>query len=148
MVGLFNYCLFDLDSKTPSIDTPLHGFLPFAHIDHLHPDAVIAIAAAKDGKKITAELFGGRMGWVDWQRPGFDLGLKLKECLDSNPGIRGIMLGSHGLFTWGETAYACYMNTLEVIEICSAYLENNLGKRVLYSVARKLLPCRRKKDYR
>src|SRR5450631_3800249 len=81
MVGLFNYCLFDLDSKAPSIDTALHGFLPFTHIDHLHPDAAIAIAAAKDGEKITSALFGGRIGWVDWQRPGFDLGLKLKECL-------------------------------------------------------------------
>ncbi len=70
-----------------------------------------------------------RIGWVDWQRPGFDLGLKLKECLDANPGIRGIMLGSHGLFTWGETAYESYRNTLEVIEICADYLEKNYGKK-------------------
>jgi rhamnulose-1-phosphate aldolase/alcohol dehydrogenase len=128
MVGLFNYCLFDLDSKAPSIDTTLHGFLPFAHIDHLHPDAAIAIAAAKDGKKITQELFGGMIGWVEWQRPGFDLGLKLKECLDANPGIRGIILGSHGLFTWGETALDSYINTLEVIETCAQYLEEQIGK--------------------
>jgi len=129
MVELFNHCIYDLNSKAPSIDTPLHGFLPFKHIDHLHPDAAIAIAAAKDGKKITHDLFEGKIGWVEWQRPGFDLGLKLKKCLDENPGIIGIMLGSHGLFTWGDTAYESYVNTLEVIEKCATYLEQNYGKR-------------------
>ncbi|WP_109699804.1 bifunctional aldolase/short-chain dehydrogenase [Chitinophaga deserti] len=128
MVALFDHCIYDLKSKAPSIDTPLHGFLPFKHIDHLHPDAAIAIAAAKDGEQITKELFGGKIGWVPWQRPGFDLGLQLKQCLDENPGIRGIMLGSHGLFTWGDTAYESYINTLEVIEQCAEYLEKNLGK--------------------
>jgi rhamnulose-1-phosphate aldolase/alcohol dehydrogenase len=128
MVELFNHCIYDLNSKAPSIDTPLHGFLPFKHIDHLHPDAAIAIAAAKDGKKITQDLFGGKIGWVEWRRPGFELGLELKKCLDENPGIIGIMLGSHGLFTWGETAYESYVNTLEVIEKCAEYLEQNYGK--------------------
>ncbi len=129
MVELFNHCIYDLASKAPSIDTALHGFLPFNHIDHLHPDAAIAIAAAKDGKQITQDLFNGTIGWVDWQKPGFDLGLQLKQCLDENPGIRGIMLGSHGLFTWGNTAYESYINTLEVIEICANYLEENYGKK-------------------
>jgi rhamnulose-1-phosphate aldolase/alcohol dehydrogenase len=129
MVALFNYCIYDLSSKAPSIDTPLHGFLPFKHIDHLHPDAAIAIAAAKDGKKITAELFDGTIGWIEWQRPGFDLGLKLRKCLVENPGIRGIMLGSHGLFTWGETAYESYINTLEVIERCAEYIEDAICKQ-------------------
>ena len=129
MVALFNHCIYDLNSKAPSIDTPLHSFLPFKHIDHLHPDAAIAIAAAKDGKQITHDLFNGTIGWVEWQRPGFDLGLKLKACLDSNPGIRGIMLGSHGLFTWGDTAYESYVNTLEVIERCAEYLGENYGKK-------------------
>jgi rhamnulose-1-phosphate aldolase/alcohol dehydrogenase len=128
MVELFNHCIFDLASKAPSIDTPLHGFLPFKHIDHLHPDAAIAIAASKDGEKITKELFNGQIGWVAWQKPGFDLGLKLKKCLDENPGIRGIMLGSHGLFTWGDTAYESYVNTLEVVEKCAVYLQANYGK--------------------
>lgn len=149
MVELFNHCIYDLASKAPSIDTPLHGFLPFKHIDHLHPDAAIAIAAAKDGKKITQELFNGTIGWVDWQRPGFDLGLKLKQCLDENPGIRGIMLGSHGLFTWGDTAYESYINTLEVIERCAQYLEENTGKKrpVFGGQKREALPVeeRRKK---
>lgn len=129
MVALFNHCIYDLDSKAPSIDTPLHAFLPFKHIDHLHPDAAIAIAAAKDGKRITQELFEGAIGWVDWQRPGFDLGLKLKQCLDENPAIRGIMLGAHGLFTWADTAYESYVNTLEVVERCAGYLEENYGKK-------------------
>ena len=126
MVELFNHCIYDLASKAPSIDTPLHGFLPFKHIDHLHPDAAIAIAASEEGKEITQELFKGTIGWVEWQRPGFDLGLNLKQCLDENPGIRGIMLGSHGLFTWGDTAHACYVNSLEVIEYCAAYIEDKI----------------------
>ncbi|MBO0952487.1 bifunctional aldolase/short-chain dehydrogenase [Fibrella forsythiae] len=133
MVELFNYCLYDLASKAPSIDTPLHGFLPFAHIDHLHPDAAIAIAAAKDGKRITQELFNGQIGWVDWQKPGFDLGLQLRNCLEENAAngiqLRGIMLGSHGLFTWGDTAYESYINTLEVVERCAEYIEANTGKK-------------------
>lgn len=128
MVELFNHCIFDLNSKAPSIDTALHGFLPFKHIDHLHPDAAIAIAATKNGKEITNKLFKGTIGWVDWQKPGFDLGLQLRSCLQENPNIRGIMLGSHGLFTWGETSYESYVNSLEVIEICATYLSENYGK--------------------
>ena len=142
MVELFNHCIFDLQSKAPSIDTPLHGLLPFKHIDHLHPDAAIAIAASKDGKQITQSLFEGKIGWVDWQRPGFDLGLKLKACLDDNPGIKGIMLGSHGLFTWGDTAFECYINTLEVIEKCAAYIHEKgiIQKNVFGGIKVKSLP--------
>ncbi len=132
MVEKFNHCIFDLASKAPSIDTPLHGFLPFKHIDHLHPDAAIAIAAARDGERITQELFGGSIGWVAWQRPGFDLGLQLLQCLEDNAArgiaLRGIMLGSHGLFTWGDTAHASYRNTLEVIEQCAQYIQQNEGR--------------------
>jgi len=126
MVGLFNHCIYDLDSKAPSIDTPLHGLLPFKHIDHLHPDALIAVAAAKDSEKVTKEIWGDTMGWVPWQRPGFDLGLQLEKCLAENPGIRGIVLGSHGLFTWGDTSYESYMNSLEVIEMASQYIEDRV----------------------
>ncbi|WP_397364583.1 bifunctional aldolase/short-chain dehydrogenase [Olleya sp. R77988] len=129
MVGLFNHCIYDLDSKAPSIDTPLHGLLPFAHIDHLHPDALIAVAAAKDSEKVTKEIWGDTMGWVPWQKPGFDLGLQLEKCLADNPGIRGIVLGSHGLFTWGDTSYECYMNSLEVIEMASEYIEQKLEEQ-------------------
>ncbi|ANF51930.1 short-chain dehydrogenase [Chryseobacterium glaciei] len=126
MVGLFNHCIFDLDSKAPSIDTPLHGLLPFKHIDHLHPDALIAVAAAKDSEAITKEIWGDTMGWVPWQRPGFDLGLQLEKCLNDNPGIRGIVLGSHGLFTWGDTSYESYINSLEVIEMASEYIAKKI----------------------
>ena len=133
MVELFNHCIFDLASKAPSIDTPLHGFLPFKHIDHLHPDAAIAIAAAKDGAKITEELFNGEIGWVGWQRPGFDLGLQMRACLEEAAArgkkLKGVMLGSHGLFTWGDTSYESYINTLEVTEKCAEYLEGNYGKK-------------------
>ena len=128
MVSLFNHCIYDLDSRTPSIDTPLHGLLPFKHIDHLHPDALIAIAAAEDSEKITKEIWGDTMGWVPWQRPGFDLGLKLEKCLNENPSIRGIVLGSHGVFTWGDTSYESYVNSLEVIEAASQYIEDKVAK--------------------
>jgi rhamnulose-1-phosphate aldolase/alcohol dehydrogenase len=128
IVGLQLHCLYDLDSAAPSIDTPLHGLLPFKHIDHLHPDALIAVAAAKDSRAITREIWGDTMGWVPWQRPGFDLALQLEKCLAENPGIRGIVLGGHGLFTWGGTAYECYLNSLEVIEQASVFIENKLGK--------------------
>ncbi len=129
MVDLFNRCIFDPQSRAPSIDTPLHGFLPFTHIDHLHPDAAIAIAASREGKQITRELFGNEIAWVEWQRPGFDLGLKLRQCLNENPGARGIMLASHGLFTWGDTSYESYLNTLEVVEKCASFLQGQYGKK-------------------
>ena len=132
IVPLFQHCLFDLNSAAPSIDTPLHGLLPFKHIDHLHPDALIAIAAAKDSERITQEIWGGTMGWVPWQRPGFDLGLKLEKCLNDNPGIRGIVLGGHGLFTWGDTSHECYVNSLEVIEQAAAYIESKMNKRPVF----------------
>lgn len=129
MVALFNHCIYDLGSKAPSIDTPLHAFIPYKHIDHLHPDAIIAIAAAKDGEQITKELFEGKVAWVPWQRPGFDLGLQMENAIQENPGITGIVLGSHGLFTWGDTAYDSYVNTLDTIEKASAFLHQNFGKK-------------------
>ncbi len=129
MVALFDHCLFDPKCAAPSIDTPLHGLLPFKHIDHLHPDAIIAIAASKDGPRIMRELWGDSMAWIDWQRPGFDLGLKLEASVAANPNLRGVILGGHGLFTWGSTSYDSYLNTLEVIETASVFLETNYGKR-------------------
>jgi len=129
MVGLFEYCLFDPKCATPSIDTPLHGLLPFQHIDHLHPDALIAIAASKDGEKIMHDIWGDTMGWLPWQKPGFDLGLQLQKIVQENPNLRGVILGGHGLFTWGDTSYESYSNTLEVIEMAATYLEANYGKK-------------------
>ncbi|MBI3142431.1 MAG: bifunctional rhamnulose-1-phosphate aldolase/short-chain dehydrogenase [Bacteroidetes bacterium] len=124
MVGLLSHCLFDTNSKSPSIDTPLHGLLPFKHIDHLHPDAVIAVAASRDSERITKEIWGGKLGWVPWQRPGFDLALQLEKCLLSQPGIQGMVLAGHGLFTWGETSKSCYENSLQIIEQAAQYLMN------------------------
>ena len=129
MVALFDHCLFDPKCAAPSIDTPLHGLLPFKHIDHLHPDAIISIAASKDGEQLMRDLWGNSMAWLPWQRPGFDLGLKLEAVVNDNPGLRGVILGGHGLFTWGENSYDCYLNTLEVIETASLYLGENYGKR-------------------
>ncbi len=129
IVPLYYHCLYDLDSRAPSIDTALHGLLPFKHIDHLHPDALISVAAAKNSEKVTKEIWGDTMGWVPWQRPGFDLGVQLEKCLQENPGIRGIVLGGHGLFTWGDTSIACYQNSLEVIETASAYIKKKEGKK-------------------
>ncbi|MEN8187449.1 MAG: bifunctional aldolase/short-chain dehydrogenase, partial [Bacteroidota bacterium] len=128
MVALFDRCIFDLDSKAPSIDTALHAFLPFKHIDHLHPDAVIAIAAAKDSKELTQKIWGDDMGWLAWQRPGFDLGLQLSNLVAENPDIKGIILQNHGLFTWGDTSYECYINSLEAIEKAAAYLDAEFKK--------------------
>lgn len=128
MVALFNHCIYDLNSKAPSIDTPLHVMLPYKHIDHLHPDAVIAIAAAKDGEAIMKEVYGDNFAWIPWQRPGFDLSLKLEAAVNDNPDLEGIILGGHGLFTWGETSYACYLSSLEAIEKASTYLSENYGK--------------------
>lgn len=148
MVDLFNHCIFDLDSRAPSIDTPLHGLLPFKHIDHLHPDALIAVAAAKDSEKVTKEIWGDTMGWVPWQRPGFDLGLQLEKCLAENPGIRGIVLGSHGLFTWGDTSYECYLNSLEVIEMASDFIANKIKSKGSVFGGQKLaaLPAAERKE--
>ncbi len=129
MVALLDYCLHDLKSAAPSIDTALHGLLPYRHIDHLHPDAIIAIAAAKDGESITAELFEGTIAWVPWQKPGFDLGLQLEKCNAENKNLKGIILGGHGLFTWGDTSLDCYINTLETIEKAAAYVEKNFNSR-------------------
>lgn len=129
MVGLFDHCLFDPKCAAPSIDTPLHGLLPFKHIDHLHPDALIAIAASRDGEAIMRQIWGDQLAWLPWQRPGFDLGLKLEETVRNNPNLRGVILGGHGLFTWGNTSYESYINTLEVIEQASEYLAANYGKK-------------------
>ena len=104
MVALFNHCTFNLNPRATSIDTPLHGFVPHAHVDHVHADAVIAIAASENAEALTREVFGGELGFLPWQRPGFDLGLKLGAMAQANPDLNGVVLGGHGLFTWGPTS--------------------------------------------
>jgi len=125
MVALFNHCTFNLNPRATSIDTPLHGFVPHAHVDHVHADAVIAIAASENAEALTRKIFGGELGFLPWQRPGFDLGLKLGAMAESNPELKGVVLGGHGLFTWGPTSKECYETTLAMINKASAWLAAN-----------------------
>ena len=123
MVHALNHCIYNLNSRAPSIDTCLHGYVPFAHVDHVHSDAVIAIAASRDSERLTKEVFGNEMGYLPWQRPGIDLGIKLGKMSEENPGFVGVVLGSHGLFTWGHTAKQCYGTTLRIINKAAVWLE-------------------------
>ncbi|MEP2533339.1 bifunctional rhamnulose-1-phosphate aldolase/short-chain dehydrogenase [Shimia sp.] len=123
MVGYLPHCTFNLNPRAASIDTPLHAYVPRAHVDHMHPDAIIAIAASKDSKAMTQEIFGDDIGWLPWKKPGYELGLWLeKYCLD-NPNSKGVVLESHGLFTWDDDAKACYELTLAIINKAIAFFE-------------------------
>ena len=115
MVGLLPHCTFGLNPRPASIDTPLHAFIPYKHVDHLHPDAVVAIAATHESRELTRRIYDGEVGWIAWQRPGFDLGLRIGEAVRANPHWRGLVLEGHGLFSWGATARACYDNSIELI---------------------------------
>ncbi len=122
MVGYLPHCTFNLNPRAASIDTPLHTFVPYAHVDHMHPDAVIAIAAAARSEQLTAEIYGGTLGYLPWQRPGFDLGLKIGAFAQAHPECIGLVLGGHGVFTWGHTSKECYEITLKVIQQASDWL--------------------------
>ena len=115
MVGFLPHCTFNLNARAASIDTPLHGFVPFNHVDHMHPDAIIAIAASKNSRELTREIFGDDIGWLPWRRPGFQLGLDLEAFVKAHPNAKGVVLESHGLFTWANDAKACYELTLAII---------------------------------
>ncbi len=128
MVGYLPHCTFNLNGRAASIDTPLHGFLPFAHVDHVHPDAIIALAAAAGGEVATQEIWGGRIGWLPWKRPGFDLGLRLRDFAEANPHCIGAMLAGHGIICWADTAKACYDQTIQLIADAAMYLNVRLAK--------------------
>jgi len=128
MVHALNHCIFNLNPRAPSIDTCLHGYVPYRHVDHVHSDAVIAIAASDDAEQLTRDVFGGEIGFLPWQRPGIDLGIKLGEMARQNPGYVGVVLGSHGLFTWGNSAKESYDTTLRIINKAAVWLENNRRK--------------------
>ena len=128
MVHALNHCTYNLNTRAPSIDTCLHGYVPYPHVDHVHSDAVIAIAASKDSERLTQEIFGDEMGYLPWQRPGIDLGIKLGKMAEENPGIAGVVLGSHGLFTWGRTAKECYDTTLRIINKAAVWLDRTREK--------------------
>lgn len=115
MVGYLPHCTFNLNPRAASIDTPLHAFVPKPYVDHMHPDAIIAIAAAKDSQALTKEIFGDTIGWLPWKRPGFELGLWLEKFCLENPVAKGVVLASHGLFSWGDTPKECYETTISVI---------------------------------
>ncbi|MEP2640511.1 bifunctional rhamnulose-1-phosphate aldolase/short-chain dehydrogenase [Roseobacter sp.] len=116
MVAYLPHCTFNLNPRAASIDTPLHAYVPAKHVDHMHPDAIIAIAAAKDSKALTQEIFGDNIGWLPWKKPGYELGLWLSDFCAKNPDAKGVVLESHGLFTWADDAQDCYDLTLEVIQ--------------------------------
>jgi rhamnulose-1-phosphate aldolase/alcohol dehydrogenase len=139
MVYALNHCIFNLNTRAPSIDTCLHGYVPHANVDHVHSDAVIAIAAAKESEKLTRDIFGGEIGYLPWQRPGIDLGIKLGKMATENPKLVGVVLGSHGLFTWGPTAKSSYETTLRIINIAATWLDKNVKKPVFKGEAVKSL---------
>ncbi|MFZ2828158.1 bifunctional rhamnulose-1-phosphate aldolase/short-chain dehydrogenase, partial [Hydrogenophaga sp.] len=131
MVGYLPHCTFNLNTRAASIDTPLHSSLPYVHVDHMHPDAVIAIAAMANGEAITKQVFGGTVGWMPWLRPGYELGQQLAAYNTANPGLRGIVLGGHGLFSWGDTSKACYENTVDLIQRAQTWLSQERAARNL-----------------
>ncbi|MEJ8308192.1 bifunctional rhamnulose-1-phosphate aldolase/short-chain dehydrogenase [Agrobacterium larrymoorei] len=154
MVGFLPHCTFNLNPRAASIDTPLHGFVPFDHVDHMHPDAIIAIAASKNSRELTREVFGDEIGWLPWRRPGFQLGLDLEAFVKANPSVKGVVLESHGLFTWDNDAKACYELTLAIINkaiewfaakmegktIFGGTVANTLPKEERRAIAARLMP--------
>ena len=123
MVAMYPHTTFNLNPRASSIDTPLHAFVPFKHVDHTHPNAAISIAAAKNSKELTQEIYGDEVGWVKWQRPGFDLGLVMQGECERNPELQGLIMGQHGLINWADDDKACYELSLALIEKASAYIE-------------------------
>ena len=122
MVEMYRHTTYGLNATAASIDTPLHGFLPARHVDHMHPISAIAIAASADQVRLTKEVFEGEVGWVDWQRPGFDLGLIMQAAAAKDPAYKGLIMGQHGLINWADDDKACYELTLRLIEKAARYI--------------------------
>ncbi len=135
MVALLGHCIFNMNARAPSIDTPLHAFLPFAHIDHIHPDAVIALAASAEGEALTQSIYDGAVGWLPWRRPGFQLALDLRAAVSAQPNLQGIILAGHGLFAWGETALDCYQNSLNLVATAAQHLNEAQANRRIFGVS-------------
>ena len=125
MVAAFDFCLHGKGGAAPSIDTAMHGLVEAAHVDHLHPDAGIALATAADGEALTRACFGDRVAWVPWRRPGFQLGLDIAEVKRASPGAIGVILGGHGITAWGATSDECEANSLEIIATAQRYLDTH-----------------------
>ena len=128
MVGYYPMCTFNNNPRAASIDTPLHAYVPFPEVDHTHPDSVIALATMKNGRDIVKKVYQNKIGWLNWQRPGFDLGLKMEKLIKKNNNINGIVLGHHGLFTWGVTSAECYKNSIDIIKKAQVYLNSSIKK--------------------
>ncbi len=129
MVGYLPHCTFNLNGRAASIDTPLHALLPFAHVDHVHPDAIIALAASSGGEAATRAIWGGRIGWLPWKRPGYTLGVMLRDYVAANPGIEGVMLAGHGIICWADSAQSCYEHTVALIADAARYLNAQMADK-------------------
>ncbi|HEV7606205.1 MAG TPA: bifunctional rhamnulose-1-phosphate aldolase/short-chain dehydrogenase [Steroidobacteraceae bacterium] len=147
LVPLYAHCAFNLNPRAASIDTPLHGLVNRVHVDHMHPDALIAIAASADSQALTKQIFGDEIGWLPWVRPGYELGLKLRELTQKNPKLKGAVLEAHGLFTWADSSKACYENTLDIINRATSWLtEHSRGKRPFGAVTTQALTIDRRRE--
>nr|CAD6405543.1 bifunctional rhamnulose-1-phosphate aldolase/short-chain dehydrogenase [Rhizobium sp. Q54] len=146
MVGFLPHCTFNLNPRAASIDTPLHGFVPYAHVDHMHPDAIIAIAASRNSRELTRQIFGDEIGWLPWRRPGFQLGLDLEAFVKANPAAKGVVLGSHGLFTWANDAKECYELTLAIINKAIEWFARETDGKTVFggAIAQSLLQDQRR----
>jgi len=123
MYPMYSHCVFNLNPRACSIDTPLHTFVPFAHVDHLHPNAVIAIAASANQERLCREIFGDEVIYVPWQRPGFDIGLLIEQKIEQQPRAKGVLLGHHGMSSWSDDDKTCYETALEIIDRATAYID-------------------------
>lgn len=136
MVGYLPHCTFNLNPRAASIDTPLHAYVPKRHVDHMHPDAIIAIAAARNSRELTARIFGDEIGWLPWKRPGYELGLWLERFCLENPSAKGVVLESHGLFTWADDAEDCYGLTLSIIQKAMDWFAAETAGKTIFGGAR------------
>src|SRR5499427_2837314 len=123
MYPMYSHCVFGLNPRACSIDTPLHTFVPFRHVDHLHPNAVIAIAASVNQEKLCREIYGDDVVYIPWQRPGFDIGLRIERLIQENPKSKGVLLGHHGMSSWSNDDKTCYETALEIIDRAARYIE-------------------------
>jgi len=135
MVDYLPHCTFNLNARAASIDTPLHAYVPRKHVDHVHADAIIAVAASKNSKELTREIFGSQIGWLPWKRPGYELGLRLEKFCEEHPEADGVVLESHGLFTWADTAKACYDTTIGTINIATNWIAERSRDAVAFEGA-------------
>jgi rhamnulose-1-phosphate aldolase/alcohol dehydrogenase len=141
MVAMYPHTTFDLNPRAPSIDTPLHSFIPYRHVDHMHPVACIALATAEDGERLTREIYGDEIVWTEWQRPGFELGLTLQRICREHPEAKGVMLGGHGLINWADDDRECYRLTLRLIDQAEEYLaERDPGEGAFGGARHRTLP--------